>query len=122
MYKFLLVCVGGAAGTAVRYLIVLGFTQFVSRKHPSLAILFINVAGSFAIGFLIPWAARHSMSPAVLAALATGFLGGFTTYSAFNYDLTAYLSAGDWWRGMSYLGATVLGGLLAGFAGLNLGR
>lgn len=119
---FFLVCLGGTAGTAARYLIVLAFNDALSPRHSPLAILVVNVVGSFAIGFIVPWGLRHSLSPSTMAALTTGVLGGFTTYSAFNYDLTAFLSSGDWLRGISYLSATVVGGLLAGFAGIYLGR
>ena len=119
---FLLVCLGGAAGTAVRYLIVLASDSVLSPRNSPIAILLINVIGSFAIGFVVPWGMRHSLSPSTMAAVTTGVLGGFTTYSAFNYDLTAFLSSGDWLRGISYLTATIVGGLLAGLAGLYLGR
>lgn len=119
---FFLVCLGGTAGTAARYLIVLAFSDVLSPRHSPLAILIVNVVGSFAIGFIVPWGLRHTLSPSTMAALTTGVLGGFTTYSAFNYDLTAFLSSGDWLRGFSYLSATVVGGLLAGFAGMYLGR
>jgi len=54
--------------------------------------------------------------------LATGVLGGFTTYSTFNYETLAYLREGNWAVGITNVAATVLLCLAAGIAGLAFAR
>jgi CrcB protein len=55
-------------------------------------------------------------------ALTTGAMGGFTTYSTFNYETLNLLSSGRWLAGGGYLLITVLGCLLGGLVGMSAGR
>ncbi len=113
MRQFILVCLGGAAGSGARYLLAL------SLKDPRFpwATLTVNVVGSFLMGFLM----SRGLPPSLRAPVTTGILGGFTTYSAFNYEVTKAMEEGLWRKAALYLAVTVLGCLLAGFAGLALG-
>jgi fluoride exporter len=114
----LLVSAAGAVGTAARYL--------VSRTLPQApfpaATLFVNVLGSFVIGLVVPMALKQEWPESLRLAVTTGLLGGFTTYSAFNHELTAFLSEGHWGRAVTYAVATVAGAMVAGFAGLALSK
>ena len=118
MRTFLLVCTAGALGTAARYLIALAFP----RKDFPYGVLIVNVIGSFAIGAITVWCYRRGVSGPILATLTTGFLGGFTTYSAFNYDLTMFIAEGSIGKSIVYALATVAGCLVAGFLGLLVFR
>ena len=118
MRTFLLVCAAGALGTAARYLIALA----LPRKDFPAAVLLVNLAGSFAIGALMVWFGKRGVAPPIVAMWTTGFLGGFTTYSAFNYDLTAMIADGAFGKAAAYAAATVVGCLVAGLAGLMLAR
>lgn len=121
MNRFLLVCLGGAAGTGARYLLALWLTSKTGEGFPW-GTLTVNLLGSFAMGFLAQYASANSMNETTRLALATGVLGGFTTYSAFNHETMRYLQLGAWGPGVAYLGITVLGCLGAGVAGWMTAR
>jgi CrcB protein len=116
MRTLLLVCVGGAIGSGARYLISLAL---VSRPY---ATLLVNVMGSFAITLVIVLAARRSLSPELVTVITAGVLGGFTTYSAFNHELTMYLSSGQIARAGGYAALMIGLCLVAGMAALHVAR
>ena len=124
---FLLVCLGGAAGSGARYLVSHGLTQWALRAHDTSfpwGTLTVNVVGSFLLGFLM---ATHSQSdgapsPIWRFALGTGALGGFTTYSTFNYETLCYLESGHLTAAGANIALTLAVCLLAGFLGMLLGR
>ena len=62
------------------------------------------------------------LSPTVRLTLATGVMGGFTTYSSFNYETIRQIQDGAWPTALAYVAATVLGCLAAGYAGVALAR
>src|SRR5258708_840695 len=89
----LLVMVGGAFGSAARYLIT-HFSSSLSEHHGfPFGTLIVNVAGSLAVGYILSWSADHSQDHWRLLA-ATGFCGGFTTFSTFSYETMAYWQSG----------------------------
>jgi CrcB protein len=117
--RFLIVCGAGALGCGARYLVALWIG---SRSFPY-ATLAVNLAGSFAIALVLELSIRIAgFPPNLRLALATGFLGGFTTYSSFNYESTALLQNGQVLRSLLYLGVTVLGCFATGLLGLGLAR
>src|SRR4051812_1904247 len=86
MVRFLLVCLGGAAGTGVRYLIGLWAGQRLGAGFPY-ATLIVNLAGCFLLSLVMHVALATASFPVNLRfALTTGFMGGLTTYSTFNYE------------------------------------
>jgi CrcB protein len=122
MVRFLLVCAGGAIGTGCRYLIALWAPVAFGTAFPA-GTLIVNLAGSFLMGFVMQVGSTTGvLSINARLALTTGVLGGFTTYSAFNYQTTEYVRAGAWHYAALYLVATLLGCFAAGFAGLALAR
>jgi CrcB protein len=62
------------------------------------------------------------MSPTLRLALTTGVMGGFTTYSTFNYETIRYIQDGAWRLALGSVAVTLVACLAAGFAGLALGR
>src|SRR5262245_62313903 len=90
MSRLLLVCLGGAAGSGARYLLAMWVTAKAGSGFP-FGTLAVNVIGSFAMGFLAQFAAAHEMSETTRLALATGVLGGFTTYSEFNEETLRFV-------------------------------
>ncbi len=122
MTRFLLVCLGGAIGSGARYLTALAAASAFGSAFP-FGTLIVNVAGSFLLGFLMHvGTSTELLSADVRLMLTTGVMGGFTTYSTFNYETTSYFREGAWAVGMMNLTATVVGCLVAGFAGLALAR
>ena len=120
--RFLLICLGGAIGTGARYLTSLWAAAAFGAGFP-VGTLIVNVAGSFLIAFLMQTAsATEVIQPDMRLMLTTGVMGGFTTYSAFNYETTNYFRAGAWGTGIANVSATFFGCLLAGLAGLAVAR
>lgn len=122
MLRFLLVCLGGAAGTGTRYLVGLWLGQRLGTTFPY-ATLVVNLAGCFLLSLVMHLALGMASFPVNLRfALTTGFMGGLTTYSTFNYETTRLLEDGATRTAVVNLGLTVLGCFAAGLLGLLLGR
>ena len=122
MQRFLIVCGAGAAGCGARYLVALWTQKRFGTAFPW-GTLVVNIVGSFAIAFVLELSTRvANFPPNLRLALATGFLGGMTTYSSFNYETTALVTGGHAARGLLNIGVTLIGCLLAGFLGLLLAR
>lgn len=120
--RFFLICVGGAIGTAARYLTALWAASAFGAAFPA-GTLIVNVAGSFLIALIMQLStATDLISPDLRLMLTTGVMGGFTTYSTFNYETTNYFREGAWLIGLANIGATLIGCLIAGAAGLALAR
>jgi fluoride exporter len=120
--RLLIICLGGAIGTGARYLTSLWAASAFGVTFPA-GTLIVNIAGSFLIGFIMQTSASTELiSSDVRLMLTTGLMGGFTTYSTFNYETTNYFRAGAWGLGVVNAGATFFGCLAAGLAGLALAR
>lgn len=122
MTRLLWVCLGGAAGTACRYLLSGWLIGTLGAAFPWGTIT-VNVLGAFLAGALSQ--AGGWLGPPggeLRVALTTGVLGGFTTYSAFNTETLALVQRGALSTAALYLSATVIGCLVAGIAGIALGR
>jgi fluoride exporter len=120
--RFLLVCLGGAAGTGARYLVGVGAGRWLGSGFPW-GTLIVNLAGSFLIGAVMELGVRFgAIPPELRIVLTTGVMGGFTTYSSFNYELLGHFQRGAWAQGSLYFAATVAGCLLAGILGLAAAR
>jgi CrcB protein len=122
MNHLVLVALGGALGASARYLTGIAVLRALGPNFPW-ATLIVNVAGSFAMGLLIAILARRSAGDEALRIfVATGFLGGFTTFSAFSLDAVALYERGDVGSAAAYVLASVVLSIAALFAGLWLLR
>lgn len=122
MERFLWICIAGGAGTGARYLVQIGTAKAFGQTFPY-GTLIVNVAGSFLLAFLMQLAlSGDRISPMLRLVLATGFLGGFTTYSSFNYETLALLEQRAFGPAAVYFAATVVGCLVAGLLGFAAGR
>ena len=122
MERFFWICLAGALGTGMRYLVGLWAAERFGATFPY-GTLIVNLVGCFAIGFILHLALGiAAFSPTLRLALTTGFLGGLTTYSSFNFETTKLALDGALGPAAVYLGITVLGGFLAGLLGIALGR
>ncbi|AHL75292.1 camphor resistance protein CrcB [Stutzerimonas stutzeri] len=118
----LAVVAGGVLGTLIRF----GVATWVSANWPRhfyLATLGVNLLGCLLIGYLYAFfLARPEISPELRGGLIIGFLGALTTFSSFSLDGLRLLESGQLATTFGYVGISVLGGLLAAWAGLTLGR
>lgn len=122
MLGVLLVALGGGIGSATRYLVG---GWFASRFGPAFpyGTFVINVTGSFIVGFFLAFAQeRVSLSPYWRLFFAVGFVGGYTTFSTFEYESVRLLQDGEMLLGAVYLLGSVLTGGLAAVGGIVLGR
>jgi fluoride exporter len=115
MKAFLLVAVGGAAGSMLRY----ALQKFGNQSFP-FGTLTVNIAGCFLIGVL--WALFMDRNPDrdLQLLLMTGFCGGFTTFSAFTQESMQLIFSGRYLTMVIYLVVSVAGGLLATALGYKL--
>ena len=113
----LLAALGGAAGSVARYVAVSTATSIFGAGFPW-GTFGVNVLGSFAIGAIMAALAQIFDGSADLRVfLVTGFLGGFTTFSAFSYELMQLIERKAYAPALAYAGGSVLVSLLAVFAG-----
>lgn len=120
---WLLIGLGGAAGTLLRYgLSLLLADQTLATGWP-LGTLAANVAGSLLLGVVMELAhGAELLGTDLRLVLGVGVMGGFTTYSSFNLETLRLAQEGHAWRAAAYVAATVVVCLLAGLAGLWLAR
>ncbi len=122
MIHLLLVALGGALGAGTRHLVNLAALRLAGPGFPW-GTVFINIAGSFAMGLFVGWmAARSHASNELRLFVATGVLGGFTTFSAFSLDFVTLYERGALAAAFGYAGVSVVLSILALFAGLALMR
>jgi CrcB protein len=112
------VALGGALGSAARYLVGIAVQSRSGLDFP-LGTLMVNLTGCLLLGFLVRYAlATPMISPEIRALLTTGLCGGYTTFSTFGYETVALLEEGDWRRATLYVALSVAGSLLAVFLGI----
>ncbi len=119
MKQFLLVFLGGGFGSAMRY----GLGKYMNSSANGIpyGTFIANILGSLIIGFILGWALKNnSVSQNTILFLATGFCGGFTTFSAFAYENHVFLKAGDLTTFALYAFGTFVIGFAAVFFGMWL--
>ena len=118
MYHVVLVAIGGAIGSSLRHLVNVAAMRLVGASFPW-GTMVINIAGSFAMGvFIEVLARRFNASNELRLFVATGILGGFTTFSAFSLDFAVLWERGAAGQAFAYAAGSVVISLLALFAGL----
>jgi CrcB protein len=122
MSNLLLVAAGGAVGASARHLVGLATLRVFGSGFP-VGTMVVNIVGCLAMGILVGlFATRIQGSQTLRLLLATGFLGGFTTFSAFSLDFTVLWDRGQIALAIGYVAASVLLSLAALAAGLWLVR
>jgi CrcB protein len=120
--NILLVAIGSMLGGVARYLATLGFARTDLGSFP-IGTFAVNIAGCLAIGIVIGLSERFEwFSPDLRLFLATGFCGGFTTFSAFAVENVSLLANRDLATFALYSGLSFVVGLLAVFAGMAMTR
>lgn len=117
---------GGALGAGARYLLVDWSGRALGAGFWGVAIA--NLIGSFLIGLIFGsiaakvQAGLEGLPPKMAVFLATGVLGGFTTFSAFSLDAVRMIEDGKLGAAALYVGGSVLGGLILAAAGFAAGK
>jgi fluoride exporter len=118
LMQLLLVFIGGGLGAALRHLVNLAGLRLVGAALPY-GTFFINVTGSLLMGVvagLFAW--KVSLPPTLRLFVATGILGGYTTFSTFSLETALLFERGQPWQAIGYVAGSVLVGLAALFAGM----
>lgn len=120
MYFAIAVC--GGMGALLRFLVSRGINVTFSTAFPY-GTLFVNVLGSFLIGFLT-WLLLHKFqaNEVLRNAVLVGFLGGFTTFSSFSLEVVSMLEQQDWLKALTYSVSSVLCCVVMCFIGMVLAK
>ena len=124
MLSILLVFVGGGIGATLRHGVNVASAAWLGVNFPW-GTMIVNVVGSFVIGALAAWLAFRGdamWTQPLRLFLATGILGGFTTFSAFSLDFALLFERGEIAQSILYVVASVGLSLAAIFAGLAVVR
>jgi CrcB protein len=117
--QLLLVFVGGGIGSVLRFMI--GKYLNSSESGFPYGTFAVNIIGSLLIGIILGLAVKQdTLSENQILFLATGFCGGFTTFSAFAYENHLFLKSGDFMSFAIYTIASFVVGFLAVFAGIYI--
>lgn len=118
--RLLWIAVFGAIGTLARYGLQ-GVVQVRAGSTFPYGTLLINLTGCFFLGLIGQFALnRMVISPDWRMAITVGFFGGYTTFSSFGWETAKMLEDGEWLRATTYVGASVILGLLLSVAGIRL--
>ncbi|MFZ4414200.1 MAG: fluoride efflux transporter CrcB [Bacteroidales bacterium] len=111
---------GGFFGSSARYLTQVMINKYFPSSFPY-GTFSINVSGSLLIGIIFALSEKGNiLSPEVRMFLATGFCGGFTTFSTFSYEILQQLRDGEIFLASIYIFSSIIFGLLAAYAGFYL--
>ncbi len=122
MIRYFLVVAGGGAGALARYVAASAIMTRFGGKFP-MGTLVINVTGSFLIGFLMTLLTeRFQMDPNWRLLLVVGFLGGYTTFSSFEWETFTTVRDGARWAGALNVASSVMLGYAAVWLGVLLAR
>ncbi|MGE5646238.1 MAG: fluoride efflux transporter CrcB [Acidobacteriota bacterium] len=118
--KYLMVLLGGGLGSLARYVLGTAIMSRFGGKFP-LGTLVINVTGSFVIGVLMTlFTERFQPHPHLRLILVIGFLGGYTTFSSFEYETLQAARDGGWPMALLNVAASLVLGFAAVWAGAML--
>jgi CrcB protein len=118
--RLFLIAVFGAIGTLARYGLQ-GLVQVRVGGTFPYGTLLINLTGCFLLGLIGQFTLnRMVISPDWRIAMAVGFFGGYTTFSSFGWETAKMLENGEWLRATTYVGTSVVVGLLLSVVGIRL--
>lgn len=119
--NLVLVFLGGGLGSVLRYLL----SKYLNSNQNGIpyGTFLANILGSLLIGFFLGLAAKNNtLSQNQTLLLATGFCGGFTTFSTFAYENHVFLKSGDFTTFALYTIASFVIGFLAVFLGIYIAK
>jgi CrcB protein len=121
--NWLMVAIGGVSGALSRYALIVMFEDFSRKATFPWVILGVNVLGSLLAGLVFAMAhERQWLSVPQQHLISVGFLGAFTTYSAFSLDCVRLMQAGQWMLAGSYVVSTTLLCFAATAVGIFIAR
>ena len=123
MLNFLFVAIGGSIGASLRYFAYLFFKNYLLSNYIFLSTLFVNIIGSFLIGYAIMLMESKNLSADFIKYfLIIGVLGSFTTFSTFSIESVDLLLSKKFFHAFSYMFLSLSLCLLFTFIGLNFNK
>ena len=119
MKIILAVGLGSFIGGICRYLVTLFIQNKFLTTFP-FGTMFVNVLGCFLIGIIYALSDSGSLSPLWRMFLATGMMGGFTTFSTFSNETVSMLRDAEYVPAFSYIAFSIIIGLAATIGGISL--
>ena len=122
MERFLLICLGGAIGTGLRYLTSIVAARWFGAEFPY-GTLIVNLSGAFVIGLVQQVGTESLLIPDNMRLfITTGMMGGMTTYSTFSYETVRLMEANAWHQAWINILVTTALALGLCFLGMAVGR
>jgi CrcB protein len=122
LLKYLLVGIGGCLGSILRFWLGSYIGSKMGTRFPY-GTFVVNITGSFLVGLVFAWlTVRTSWSPNWRYLIPIGFIGGYTTFSGFEYETLRTIQDGQIGLGLLYVAASVVVGFVAVWGGMIAGR
>ncbi|WP_339108059.1 fluoride efflux transporter CrcB [Thioclava sp. GXIMD4216] len=115
------VALGGAIGASGRYLSGVAILRLIGPQQIPLGVIFVNIVGSFLMGALITFLGQKELTH-WNAFLATGILGGFTTFSSFSLETWTLIERGETGLAGVYVAISLIASLLGLIFGVHVMR
>jgi fluoride exporter len=119
--KYLLILLGGGVGSMARYAAGTAIASRFGARFP-VGTMVVNVSGCFLIGLIMTLLTERQPHPYWRFALVVGFLGGYTTFSSFEWETWSAVRSGGFWLGLANVVGSVTLGYLAVWVGSLLAR
>lgn len=122
MQRYFLVAFGGAAGALLRYFVGTFAEERFGSRFPA-GTLTINLTACFLIGVVLSYLSQHAgLNPGWRYGVAVGFIGAYSTFSTFEWEIWNNITRGAFWIGISYLAVSLVGGLVCVALGTAAGK
>lgn len=122
MQKYLFIAIGGALGSLARFLVGTSVSNRLGTRFP-FGTLTINISACLIIGLSLEILNRHSnVNPAFRYLIPIGFIGAYSTFSTFEWEIFSNLNSGAFWIAILYVTTSLVFGLIAVALGAALGK
>jgi CrcB protein len=122
LQKYLFIAIGGALGSVARYVVGTSVSNRLGLRFPY-GTLVINITACVIIGFSLEILNRHTnVNPAFRYLIPIGFIGAYSTFSTFEWEIFSSLNSGAFWVATLYVVTSIVFGLVAVALGATLGK
>jgi CrcB protein len=122
LQKYFFIALGGALGSVARYMVGNSVSNRLGGRFP-FGTLIINISACLIIGLSLEILNRHTdFNPALRYLIPIGFIGAYSTFSTFEWEIFSNLNSGAFWVAIVYVASSLVFGLIAVALGAALGR
>jgi CrcB protein len=122
LQRYFLIAIGGALGSVARFWVGTTIAGRMGTRFP-FGTLVVNISACLIIGLSVEILSRHtSLNPSWRYLVPIGFIGAYSTFSTFEWEIFANLSNGAFWIAILYLTVSLVSGLIAVALGAALAR